>query len=711
MSALFINIPEFDKTASLRQFLGNDNTTWVKQIILTLLKKYPFLQNEYLSVSWEKTDFNKGYAVGKINLPGGKTTIPVIVKEWILFPLDVINKDGVFLPLNDWTVSEIFTQKSPFQAAKKEINPELTLFSGDGELQFSPTGGTAPVNISEGVSKVRDAVKVASFIDRLTNINQKDVENILTEIKNNNVEKLFYKNQTADILEKLGTIKIANTEDDVDALVRDLNLDISFIYEDEYGNKFLKQANSKVDYVWEVPVDEAEIETLKLKTSSEEAENFKFASYEVKPVIKSDPTIGDTGYFEINDTKTPEITIINITKPSSNINKYAIYDCEGQNLVINENHDYFLDDNSTIKTGSTIELNGTIPQVGDFGIWVVGDKATRPFEVISIYKSASPGEYEIVGTAGINKIAYYPIRVQNENLLEYDKPINTDFSGAYYVPGNAKFVKLAKDLSEDLNVTNRYLSEKLASNNQEYGLLKIAGFNLNGGKYIIHVVDTTETGGIIKKSEYEYDVPVSSDFITLEEIKVDESKTLIKHACGKDTCGLYYFNGPEFAKYAQEHPIRDLDKNSAIWTLLHCRGSETDIRKLAELNSGEEFLITSKLQAPKTVKELAKALEKTAEAFEEYMPLKKVLVKQAAVMVDKSTVDAILSLGLINRKNLLEYVSMIPNYEIILSQLAELLVMTRLGLSGISEYAVADTIEALSQVVQGLKEIQSVTKI
>lgn len=112
-----------------------------------------------------------------------------------------------------------------------------------------------------------------------------------------------------------------------------------------------------------------------------------------------------------------------------------------------------------------------------------------------------------------------------------------------------------------------------------------------------------------------------------------------------------------------------------------------------------------------SVKDLANTLEHAIESFDNATPLKKNLIKQAAVLQDKSTVDAILSLGLINKRNLMEYVSMLPNYEVVLSELAELLLMTRMGLAGVDEYAVTDALEALSQVVKGLKEVQSVTSL
>lgn len=712
MESLFVNKPEFEKKAGAKKYLGQDSTVWVKDIITQFLSEYPALQTEPLTVTWEKTKFDKGFATGKLNVPSAGATVPLIVKEWVLAPMDTLNKNGVFLPLNEYTATELFTSKQPFKAVKADPKTELTLFSGNNALQFSPTGNTTPASMGQGTSQTRDAVKVGSFIDRITNVDYKDVEKLLTEIQEEKLAGFFEANETSEVIEKLGTIKLADVQDEFEALVRDLDMDISYVYEDTYGNKFLKQANSKVDYIWETPITNEEVDTLKLQVAENESdEAFKYASYEDVETVKENPTIGDCGYFKTGEEKTPSMCIVNIAKTADTSEKYATFNCGGGYIALNENYDYFINDKDTVKTASMFEVEGANPSIGDYGIWVVGDKASKPFEVESIYKSATPGEYEIVGNRGISKIGYYPITSNEEDLVPLDRRYNTDFSGAYYVPGNAKFVKLSRDLSKDVVLTDSHLTVKIASTQSEYGLLKVAGFNATSGKYQFHIVDKTENDQIVKLSEYEYDVPTCAEFVTVERQKVETEQNILKHACGRDSAGLFYFKGPEFAKYAETHNVRDLPENEAIWTLLHCRGGEEDIKKLAELKPGQEFEASTNLHAPISVQALSSTIENAVESFDDFMPLRKTLVKQAAIMTNKATVDAMLSLGLINKKNLLEYVSMIPNYEVILSQLTELLLMTRMGMAGISEEAIEDTIESFSQVVQGLKEIQGVTSL
>lgn len=710
MEKLFINKPEFEKNASGRKYLGADSNTWVKEIIVNFLESYPMLQNEPLTVTWEKTKFDKGYATGKLNIPSASVTVPIIVKDFIMAPLDVVNRAGVFLPLNEFTIKELLTSKTPFNRMTSSApEVDLTLFGEGTELQFSPTGSSSPSSMGDASSKTRDAVKVGSFIDHITNVDRNDVASLLTPLKDRTILASFELNDNIDVLEKLSTISLASVTDEYEALVRDLNLDISYVYEDENGNTFLKQANSRIDYVWEIPITSSELDDLKIKAVEDKRESFKFASYEEQEVVKSDPTIGDCGYFKLGESKTPQVCIVNISKTPETSEKYATYKLDKGYIALNDNNDYFINDRNNIKIAQAIEVAGTDPNIGDYGVWVVNDKATEPFVVESIYKSATHGEYEIVGNRGISKVAYYPIVSNRDDLVVKEDKVNTDFKAAYYVPGNAKFIKLNNDLSKSAELTDAYLSEKLASIENNYGLLKIAGFNTLSGKYQFHVVE--DANEIVKKAEYEYDIPVTADFVTVERAVVEESKSIVKHACGRDNAGLYYLEGPEFKKYAQAHEVRNLSKDVAVWSLLHCKGSEEDIKKLAELKYGEQFVVNANLEAPVSVKDLANTLEHAIESFDNATPLKKNLIKQAAVLQDKSTVDAILSLGLINKRNLMEYVSMLPNYEVVLSELAELLLMTRMGLAGVDEYAVTDALEALSQVVKGLKEVQSVTSL
>jgi len=85
-----------------------------------------------------------------------------------------------------------------------------------------------------------------------------------------------------------------------------------------------------------------------------------------------------------------------------------------------------------------------------------------------------------------------------------------------------------------------------------------------------------------------------------------------------------------------------------------------------------------------------------------------VVIKDEAIKIaadvasfsDKQSVDAVLALGLMNKDNLAEYISMIPLYERVMTQLAKLLLSIRVGMSGVSERVVQNAMHALSKVVK-----------
>jgi hypothetical protein len=86
--------------------------------------------------------------------------------------------------------------------------------------------------------------------------------------------------------------------------------------------------------------------------------------------------------------------------------------------------------------------------------------------------------------------------------------------------------------------------------------------------------------------------------------------------------------------------------------------------------------------------------------------LRKDLVKEASVLSDPNTVDAVLSLNFINEESLGSYIEHIDEMKKIVEELAKLLVASRLGLSDIDETAAKNAITGLEEVIKGLENIK-----
>jgi hypothetical protein len=79
------------------------------------------------------------------------------------------------------------------------------------------------------------------------------------------------------------------------------------------------------------------------------------------------------------------------------------------------------------------------------------------------------------------------------------------------------------------------------------------------------------------------------------------------------------------------------------------------------------------------------------------------LVKEAAVMPDPTTVDAVLSLGFINPENLNAFIAYLPKLEGAQKKMCELLLASRLGAKDIPSSALEKSIRSMEEVIQGLK--------
>lgn len=183
-----------------------------------------------------------------------------------------------------------------------------------------------------------------------------------------------------------------------------------------------------------------------------------------------------------------------------------------------------------------------------------------------------------------------------------------------------------------------------------------------------------------------------------------------RHEAYRDKSGLWSFRGPEFAKYAQEAPIRNLTDEEAIWTAIHCGATEDDVEKIASLKPNRECVLEGRMKSPASLNIIE---EKVAEAFDSIGPKLKIsrnLVKEAAHFRNKSSVDAILSLSLLRKRNVSKYIEAIPQFEYVLGELANLLLASRLGLEETNPEALKESFDALTETVIQLHNLRAAVK-
>ena len=187
-----------------------------------------------------------------------------------------------------------------------------------------------------------------------------------------------------------------------------------------------------------------------------------------------------------------------------------------------------------------------------------------------------------------------------------------------------------------------------------------------------------------------------------------------EHYFTYDPSGSYNLYGPAFNKYASNgHETKSLDKHNAVWTAIQCGANKNDVEKLANMKDKpyKKIYFGNDLSAPiplnKVAAHLSDAHDKALTSITHVFPN---LVKSASVLTDKTSVDAVLSLGLINKKNIAEFITEIPTFEYVISSLARLLLSVRLGASAIPEAAIQESMHGLTTVVTVLRQLAGVQK-
>lgn len=697
MNNLFNPEINFEKEASELIYLDADPTNWVKQLITSFFTKFPQLRNLPVTITWIKQDKQHGAAVGILNALGG--SVPIIVKDWSAYPLDTILFENAAIPLNEQTISELVSSPTPFSGVAN-INPKVSLqIFGDGKLNASPVEYGNRNQEGESTGTTRDAVKVAefgitldmtdvTFIDKLAEMTKEDFRQFFTKYAEQPVEVKKALEKNALVLQVIDGY-ISRAENAKDPGV-DINLDRAYVVTDEQGNTHIKVSDSRYDYS----------KTEKLTpTMKKVAKNMCAAEQKPKKTTKvpedsKEVAIekGASGDLIIGEKIFPGVSVISVENIDK-LEKTAFYTTfDGKNgLVITKNGaewDYVSPE--LVKQAFSSEIAESSPNIGDFGVFVSNGRATEPFKILSAVNDV------IYGSSMLTKVAY---AVSNHEIPAVKDGIVT------FLPKSSKFIKLGAQIKDS--------SAKTAGQARE--LAKIA--NLDAEKKIVVSNGLSFTTFFVKtasKDKKIVEIEKNAFLVSVEPILVKKSEQIEKTAdfsprstAVVDSVGKFYLHGTEFQKFAKlGHNISDLSKTDAIWTSIMLGASEKDVKNLENIEKNASYVFTNTLKAPISLKE-AENLVKTARNTES---LGIWLLKEAAVINDKSSVDAMLSLGLMNKANINEYVSLIPDYERVLGELTKLLILARLGVNAVPEGAVKTAVDSLSNVLYILKGVQQLQK-
>ena len=170
-----------------------------------------------------------------MHLLGG--VIPVIISDFKVAPLDVLMLPGMTTPINARVLQAIFQNPSAFEgvtgAAPKHT--DHLFMESDSGLQFSPEGSIGGGDGSKRSS--RPAVKVASVLDMIENVDADAVKETFSYLKDNpEVLERFKENNTEHVLMKLAEKVSFSPKRIKSAALKDMDIDRQLVYKDVRGN-------------------------------------------------------------------------------------------------------------------------------------------------------------------------------------------------------------------------------------------------------------------------------------------------------------------------------------------------------------------------------------------------------------------------------------------------------------------------------------------
>lgn len=218
----------------------------------------------------------------------------------------------------------------------------------------------------------------------------------------------------------------------------------------------------------------------------------------------------------------------------------------------------------------------------------------------------------------------------------------------------------------------------------------------------------------------EFFVPVSARFLPLEEdapvallsslgemANVGEKMASTQPRItlfpgGMDAVSVRYENAPKLASVFDT----DLSADQAVFMLcLAGKDADEAITKVARAMDGDNVFVSGAVDITLLSDLANEAREKVSQDSQAVTGLRRLMIKEAATLPSPLTVDAVLSLGFVNSENVRTFVSRIPYMEKALSQICELTLASRLGLTEIPEYASARAARGLDDVIDGLRAL------
>lgn len=684
---LFIDAPDIQDVSLTH--LGNDLEQWPEEIIQKFKERVPMSSDMSVMVKFQKKDDENGTATGAIivSTTEKSAVVPLIVKDFMLYPLDVMIAKQKLLPLTPDYFASIFQNASVFQNIE-----EYPTYGGLGRFEdanlwnaiYPPSLGRYAY-ASDGKSEAREKIigalieKVAHVPEALRGKSYPITDAIMSTIPRgefaskfanaSNHVAGFHRNGHMDQLakisqqEKVGNLQAVNMNEFRQGVDKLIPKSIMLLRR-ESPDKYSILSNS--DEVFSPAITHGVSRDL---------------CYDL--VSKISDHVDDT----MNEVDQNGEKVLLLPTGKDNV----VLAKEDQTIV--EEATSF--DHYRVKSHTGVTVEGfVIPKVIDFEMKPVALK-------IFIGKTMSTIQETIAG-----------VRVENSNFRMPNEVPKVGQTGTFVYQPDASHA-LATIPVTIKSVESEPMGYKMVA----YDLLgRPYRLQTSGSMDLLRI--THEVNGyhiLPKRMQW---VPMQgfgpvSNSIASYAVKEAEEKVpgpaveiiAIGH-------GSYSMRGAD--KYAQE----------IGWDKTFLTGPQTEFL-LASLGCGREKIASSFKKAHREGSTLVRGIklpalgsEKTAANKAVWMKAEKLasmlrrdLFKEASYIDNAQTVDALLALNFVNPDNIGKFIGKIPQLKGAISALASCLLASRIGIKEIPDEAASTAMHRLIEVVDGLEKLRSAQEI
>jgi len=668
---LFIDKELTFEKLGMESRMGEDMNTWPRQILDELNRQAPFTSDYTPKVVLTKQDNDKRYALGQIELtnklainprddatPRGmkgseKIAIPVIIKDGVMKPLDMMLADGRAEPLTEDRARRALFRPNLFEAIRKRPGdmslieqlypPHRQTGSGGGRGMVADAGTDGTKQASAG--------RPSSLMDA-----------ILPTIRKCDLDKVAHRLAT-DVTLRAALVGNAATLPFINKLA-------SIEGVPDYGRVGMRKVASSIR------PDVIQIKKIpggfRVKTASSEAlipdsEDIPRAAAigefggDVVQKVEQDGTV------TLNTQPAVKETLVNIEVPVAH--QFGIY-------KVRE------------KDSGAQKMGWVFPNV--MGL----DGVVLPMSVFSNGSDAAMQE-NIAG-----------IMVDNSTDLIDEPP--SGFGCFYYATASGAQALVPVNIEGEVEseegtgyecetILGDSVTLKLVPGLKELDQLSDNTYAIPGDCGFIPMREVTE----LASSPEEFFKQASAQALpTAVRVTTQDGR-------------YFSFEGQPIEKIAKVTPTRGLDLDDAVFLgAVLGQYPEKLASDLGSIRSKGRYEMWFTAEPVSLFREKHASARKEAVAFLERLPdIKYDLLKEAAPLEDPTAVDKVLSIGFVNPENLSIFAGYLSDFETTVNKLSEILIASRMGLQSVDEGALQRSLVHLDKVIVGLKSLSKLPQV